>query len=134
VLVASCFFFTDCQNLTVRISHADCRADRIQVVAAGRRRATTDRLISSGFSILPAGIDIAARKRRIRALIVLESIGELLGAGRDVNNGGLDLVSDPVVVQDFRVSVSMATSLRGCGGAVSFVCRQFYRRDETAPS
>jgi len=77
VLVAAFFLLTDVQLLAVRVGHAHRLADLIQVVASRRGRAAADRLISSRLSVLPAGIDIAARERRIGARIVLEAIGKL---------------------------------------------------------
>ena len=99
MLVAAFFLFADLQLLAVRVGHAHRLADLIQVVASRRGRAAADRLISSRLSVLPAGIDIAARERRIGARIVLEAIGERLTAGRDVKDWWLDLVGDPVFVE-----------------------------------
>ena len=124
VPVAALSFFTRLQLLAVRLSHADGLSDRIQVIAARRGRAAADRLVASGFSILPTGIDIAARKRRICALIVLEPIGELLGAGRDVSKGGLDFVVDPVFVQIISLVVVHGYPIAcGSGDTYLHACR-----------
>jgi hypothetical protein len=72
----------------------------------------------------------------IRALIVLEPLGELLGAGRDVKKGRLDLVVDPISVQIISL-VFVHGYLVACGWSrrdIPYRYRQPANVDEAALS
>ena len=109
-LLSRLSLFSPIFSSSVRVSNAYRLSHLVHVILAGSGRAASNGLISSRFGILPSCIDIAARERRICALIALETLREVLLAGRHVKHWRLYLVVDPVPVEISRLFLSIGHS------------------------